>query len=239
MKRATRIVHSSDIHIDDEVVRGSYDGLVGLRAVLETARMLAADVVLLAGDTFDNSRVSAPVLARSAALLDAATMPVVMLPGNHDPAFADSVYRRAGIVDLKHVAILGLTASEEMLLEDHDLEISGRAHRSWDDMTPLPAPRSRVARWRIVVAHGHYVAPAEWDEQSHRSWRISDGALAATDADYVALGHWDRAAEVGDGTVRAHYSGSPDLARSVNLVRLTPGEGVSVERVALNLVDGR
>jgi DNA repair exonuclease SbcCD nuclease subunit len=78
------------------------------------------------------------------------------------------------------------------------------------------------------MAHGHYVPPHEWGAQSHRAWRISDGALAATGADYVALGHWDRATPVGDGTVPAYYSGSPDLAGTVNVVRLSRAVGVSV-----------
>ena len=39
-------------------------------------------------------------------------------------------------------------------------------------------------------------------------------------SDYVALGHWNRAVRVGNGAVPAYYSGSPDLARTVNVVRL-------------------
>jgi len=81
------------------------------------------------------------------------------------------------------------------------------------------------------MAHGHYIAPDEWAAQSHRSWRLSDDALAATGADYVALGHWDRPTPVGDGRVLAFYSGSPDLAKTVN--RVTLGKDVNVERMAL------
>ena len=46
--------------------------------------------------------------------------------------------------------------------------------------------------------------------------------IAATGADYVALGHWDRPTQVGDGSIPAYYSGSPDWAKTVNLIRLTP-----------------
>ena len=35
--------------------------------------------------------------------------------------------------------------------------------------------------------------------------------IAATGADYVALGHWDRPPQVGDGSIPAYYSGSPAL----------------------------
>jgi hypothetical protein len=54
-----------------------------------------------------------------------------------------------------------------------------------------------------------------------------------TAADYLALGHCDRPERVGDGTVPAYYSGSPDLARTVNLIRLTADGEVLVTREPL------
>jgi hypothetical protein len=47
------------------------------------------------------------------------------------------------------------------------------------------------------------------------------------------LGHWNRAIKVGGGGVEAHYSGSPDFAQSVNLVRLKPSGEVAVTRAPL------
>jgi DNA repair exonuclease SbcCD nuclease subunit len=230
------IAHSSDLHIDDDEVKGPDNGLVGLRLVLETARESRADLVLLAGDTFDNLRVSSPVLRAAAEIVARAPMLVVLLPGNHDPTMEDCLYRRSGLSDLGHVRIFGVSSPDRIAFEHLDLEILGRAHTSYGDMSPLPLPRPRSARWQVVMAHGHYVAPDEWDEQSHRSWLISDEALAATGADYVALGHWDRPSPAGDGRVQAYYSGSPDLARTLNLVRLAEPAGVTVERVQLRRV---
>ena len=60
--------------------------------------------------------------------------------------------------------------------------------------------------------------------------------IAATEADYLALGHWDRPIQVGNGAVPAFYSGSPELARTVNLVRLTAGE-VAITREPLTWQD--
>ncbi len=65
--------------------------------------------------------------------------------------------------------------------------------------------------------------------------RPQAGRSRATGADYLALGHLDRPTPVGDGSVRAFYSGSPDLAGTVNVVRLDAGQGVGVLREALNL----
>ena len=56
------------------------------------------------------------------------------------------------------------------------------------------------------------------------------GVVETAAADYVALGHWDRAAQVGDGAVPAYYSGSPEYVHTVNLVRLTAVGEVIVTR---------
>jgi hypothetical protein len=65
------------------------------------------------------------------------------------------------------------------------------------------------------------------------SWLIGDDELAATGADYIALGHWNRAAKVGE--VAASYSGSPEYAGTVNVVRLLGGGNVEVARVQLDI----
>lgn len=230
--RPVVLVHSSDVHIDDGPGKGPGGGNTGLAAILRTAEALGADLVLLAGDTFDNGRLSAPVLERTGALLAGARVPVVMLPGNHDPLLPNCIFRRAGLDGLDHVGVLGLTHDEAIVFDHLDLEIRGKAHRSFDDMHPLLDAHPRRARRQVVMAHGHYVPDEEWRDQSHRSWLLSDAAIAATGADYIALGHWDRPTPVGDGSVPAYYSGSPDLAGTVNLVRI--GETVSVERIALH-----
>jgi len=220
------LVHSSDVHVDE---RG---GTRGLEAVLATARALGADLVLLVGDTFESSQLSSAVLDRAARLLAEAGTPVVMLPGNHDPALPDSVFVRARIAQIPNVAILGVTHDEAVSFPAYDLEIWGHAHRDYFDMAPLRGPRPRSTRWQVAMAHGHYEPPETRANPLRPSWIFSDEEIAATGADYLALGHWDRPMRVGNGAVPAFYSGSPELARTVNLVRLTAG-GVGVTREAL------
>jgi hypothetical protein len=83
------------------------------------------------------------------------------------------------------------------------------------------------------LAHGHFDEEPPGEARWWPSWRIRTADLAATEADYVALGHWNRAAQVGEETVRAYYSGSPDLAATVNLVRLASDGSVQVSRAPL------
>lgn len=228
------LVHTSDLHVDDGHKMNAHDGTEGLRVVLATARSVDADIVLLVGDTFDNHRVPTAILQRTAEMLRDAGRAVVILPGNHDPLLPNCLFRKSGIADLPNVRILGITDPEAVYFDPFDLEIWGHAHRDYNDMSPLRSPRLRTTRWQVALAHGHYAAPKEWQEHAHRSWLISDADLAATEAHYIALGHWDRAVSVGDGTVPAYYSGSPDLARTVNVVRLSARNGVVVERAPVS-----
>ncbi len=184
--------------------------------MLSAAQRVGAHVLLLAGDVFDHNRLPLAVLDRVARVMADASLPVVILPGNHDCLASDSVYRRGGLADPANVHVIGVTADEAVRFADLDLEIWGRPHRDHQDMSPLRDPRPRGTRRQVATAHGHwYTGP----EDSHRAWLIRDEEIAATGADYVALGHWDRALPVGDGRVPAYYSGSPDLARTVNVVR--------------------
>ena len=229
------LVHSSDLHVDDETNATKHgDGIAGLAAVLAAARAARADIVLLAGDTFDNNRVPAPVLDRTGRLLADAGVPVVILPGNHDPALPNSVFVRGGLAATPNVSIIGITHDEAVGFPHHDLEIWGYAHRDYENMAPLRGPRPRSTRWQIAMAHGHYEPPHNLATPLRPSWLFSDDAIAATAADYLALGHWDRHQRVGDGVVPAYYSGSPDLARSVNLIRLTVAGEVLVSRELLS-----
>jgi DNA repair exonuclease SbcCD nuclease subunit len=232
------LVHSSDLHVDDERNGTKHSaGAAGLAAVLAVARAASADVVLLAGDTFDNNRVAALVLDRTAQLLADAGRPVVILPGNHDPALPNSVFVRGGLAAIPNVTVLGVTHEEAVDFPLHDLEIWGHAHRDYENMVPLRGPRVRSTRWQIAMAHGHYEPPETLATPLRPSWLFSDDAIAATEADYLALGHWDRPVRVGNGVVPAYYSGSPDLAQTVNLIRLTAAGQVVVTREPLRWDD--
>jgi DNA repair exonuclease SbcCD nuclease subunit len=229
------IVHSSDLHVDDDRTAAAHcgDGTAGLAAVLACARASGADIVLLAGDTFDNNRVPSRIIDRAGRLLADAGVPVVILPGNHDPAMSDCIYIRGRYAGIPNISVLGITHAEAVLFPDHRLEIWGHAHRDYENMAPLRGPRLRTTCWQIAVAHGHYEPPHNMATPLRPSWLFSDDAIAATEADYLALGHWDRAVRVGDGIVPAYYSGSPDLAQTVNVISLTTSGEVVVARQPL------
>jgi DNA repair exonuclease SbcCD nuclease subunit len=228
------IVHSSDLHLGVDDSFSTADSLAVLPKVLGAANQVCADVVLLAGDTFDNHRQPIELLERAARILREYNKPIVILPGNHDPLTPDSVYRRGGLANIPNVRILGLNVEEAVTFEEFELEIWGRPHLDYTDMSPLADPRPRSTRWQLAAAHGHYVDEVRDPNRLIGSWLIHREELFATKADYVALGHWNQATPVGDGQIAAYYSGSPEYAGTVNVVRLTRRGAVEVTQAPLN-----
>ncbi len=231
------LVHTSDVHVDEDYTASLFqgDGNGSLRLVLETAEALSADLVLLCGDTFECNRLSSSVLQHSADLLAKAGRPVVILPGNHDPVMEDSVFHKGRLHDIANVSVLGLTHEMSVAFPHLDLEVWGRAHRHYGDMDPLAHIPPRKARWHIGMAHGHYEPMPDRSTNVRASWLIGEDEIAASGADYLALGHWNRPVQVKGGNVPAFYSGSPDYARSVNVVRLTAQGTVNVSRAPLTM----
>jgi len=231
------VVHSSDLHVDHDYTARLHggDGAAGLVCVLKAAAELSADIVILAGDTFDSHRVPQELIEHAAAVIAAAELPVVLLPGNHDPAIAAAVYRHGALAALQNLHVIGITHDEAIDFPDLSLEVWGRAHWDYADMIPFESARARRTRWQIAMAHGHYEPKPDRGSRLRPSWLIGDDEIAATGADYVALGHWNRAVRVGNGKVPAYYSGSPEYSGTVNVVRLSMASGVTVTRAPLEI----
>jgi DNA repair exonuclease SbcCD nuclease subunit len=220
------IVHTSDLHLG---THGEREDLDVLDRVLASAKQVNADALLLAGDVFDTNRMPLAVIERVARLLADASLSVVILPGNHDPATADSAYRKGGLGDPHNVHVLGVTCDDTTLLPNLGLEVTGKPHMDYVDMAPLVIPAGRPLPHQVVMAHGHFV---RGHHDLHRSWLVHDDDIEATHADYIALGHWEVPGRVGEGSVQAYYSGSPHRASTVNVINLD-GAAPRVSRLSV------
>lgn len=235
MSRELVILHTSDVHVDHNYTARQHegDGAGPLRIVLDVARQVKADMVLLVGDTFDSHKTPLDLTQRVGDLIRAVEVPVVLLPGNHDPVVDDALWHKSALRDVPNLHVIGVDHPELVAFEQFDLDVWGRAHSHYGDMDPLASMPQRKARWHIALAHGHYEPQPDRSVKPRASWLIGDDEIDATGADYLALGHWNRHAEVGRGKVPAFYSGSPDYARSVNLLRID-AQGLRVERHAID-----
>ncbi len=237
--RQIRIIHTSDTHLGDDWDPDSAQR--ALAAVVDGVHDLRGDALLIAGDVFDNARISDAVLEFFVNEIARAAVPTVILPGNHDLYDATSLYHRSpfsGAPDNLH--IISGTRGQTLTFPHLALEVWGRA---MDSHTPAFRPLAgipvqRNSHWRVAMAHGHFHYP---DDTEERSSPIRPHEIADASCDYIALGHWERFEDVSQDGVTAFYSGSPMGAATergsvaVNVVDLDPASPlrVSVSQVEL------
>lgn len=217
MTPRVRVLHASDLHIDN-----GPDGVRGLVQLVDAAVERNVDLMLLVGDTFDDNRASADTAAAVVEQLDRLRVPVVVLPGNHDPYMAGSVYERTELPE--HVIVLRDPDGTSVVLPELGVELWGRPHTSFADGRPLAGMPPRGAQpWQVALAHGHLV---RYPEDRHRAYLVTAEEIATSGRDYVALGHWDVPHDASAGDVTAWYSGSPRRFASCALVTLSTPSGV-------------
>ena len=238
-RREIRIIHTSDTHLGDDWDPESAQR--ALTAVVDGVHTLRGDALLIAGDVFDNARISDAVLEFFVSEIARAVVPTVVLPGNHDLFDASSLYHRSPFSDSPdNLHIISGTRGQTLTFPELTLEIWGRAMDSHTPaFRPLAGiPTERNGQWSVAMAHGHFHFP---DDTEERSSPIRPHEIAEASCDYIALGHWERFEDVSQNGVTAFYSGSPMGASpnrgnvAVNVVDLDPqaSQAVVVAQVEL------
>ncbi|MEX1022736.1 MAG: DNA repair exonuclease [Dehalococcoidia bacterium] len=210
-----RALHTSDVHLgayDSSRVDARRDELeAGFRRVIDVALAEEVDLLLIAGDFFDNARVRQETLEFAAHEIARLERPVVIGPGNHDHVGPGSVYDRFDMTSVaQNLTIMRTPEGETVALDGLEAEVWGKSHtETVFDFAPFEgAPPRGDAPWQIGIAHGHYIHP---DALMHHSFHIREQHLTAAERDYVALGHWERMTRVSAGELGlAAYSGAPE-----------------------------
>lgn len=232
MRVPIRILHTSDVHLDDGL-----QGAVAHRAFTQVVDLALAenvDLFLIAGDLFDHNRVSADVIEFVYRELARVTCPTVLIPGNHDCYNERSILRRMQFTQAgEHVYMLAGEHGEVLELPALHATIWGRGLIEHEPANRplLGVPTRRRDLWHIGMAHGYYVDYPE----AVRSSLITPGEIADSGLDYLAMGHVHMFTHIRHGFTVACYPGSPSNAYggaqggTVALVDLLPGEDVRVE----------
>ena len=222
-RRRLRLLHMSDLHISSDVYAD--EAFRGFEAALELGAEKGADVVLIAGDLFDNGRVKQPLMDRVWGMLADVGRPVIVLPGNHDTVLIDGV--RLGNTP-PDVTVIQEPGGEIVFLKEYGLSVWGKPvydhHPGFRPMAGVP-PRSDD-NWYVSMAHGLYMDPPD----PMRASPISAEEISQAPCDYVALGHVHVFRDVSQNGVPAYYSGAPSGSqiKTVAIVDLDPASGVSV-----------
>ncbi|MFY2860393.1 metallophosphoesterase family protein [Mycobacterium sp. THU-M104] len=204
------------------------DAVAGLGAL---AAEVDAEFVVVAGDVFEHNQLAPQVVGQSLEAMRAIGIPVYLLPGNHDPLDASSVYTSA-LFTAEHpdnVTVLDRAGVHEVR---PGLEIVAAPWRSKAPTTDLVADVldgvAPDAATRILLAHGGVDAlDPDRDKPSLIRLARLDDALARGVVHYVALGDKHSLTRVG-GSGRIWYSGSPEVT-SFDDVEPDPGHVLIVD----------
>jgi DNA repair exonuclease SbcCD nuclease subunit len=185
------------------------DAVAGLGAL---AAEVGAEFVVVAGDVFEHNQLAPQVIGQSLEAMRAIGIPVYLLPGNHDPLDASSVYTGALFTAERpdNVVVLDRAGVHEVR---PGVEIVAAPWRSKAPTTDLVAevldglPTDGVTR--VLVAHGGVdVLDPDRDKPSLSRLANLEAAQAGGAIHYVALGDKHSVTEISG---RVWYSGSPEV----------------------------
>ncbi|GLE52749.1 metallophosphoesterase family protein [Mycobacterium montefiorense] len=211
------------------------DAVAGLGAL---AAEVDAEFVVVAGDVFEHNQLAPQVIGQSLEAMRAIGIPVYLLPGNHDPLDASSVYTSALFTAEcpENVVVLDRAGVHQVR---PGLEIVAAPWRSKAPTTDLVADvldgLDAGSVTRVLVAHGG-VDVLDPDREKPSLIRLArlEEALARGAVHYAALGDKHSLTEVGDGG-RVWYSGSPEVT-NFDDIESNPGHVLVVDIDETNAV---
>lgn len=187
------------------------DAVAGLGAI---AAETGAEFVVVAGDVFEHNQLAPRDVSQSLEAMRAIGVPVYLLPGNHDPLDASSVYtsqlflaeRPDNVVVLDRAGIHDVRPGVQIVAAPwHSKKPTGDlVGEVLDGLTASDVTR-------IVVGHGGVdLFEPDRDKPSLIRLAAVEAALERGAVHYVALGDKHSRTDVGS-TGRVWYSGSPEV----------------------------
>ena len=197
--------------------------------------------MVVCGDVFESNLVDRKTVSRALEALKEVPVPVYLLPGNHDPLNAASVYRSTTFLERKpaHVHVIDDTTPIHV---DEGIEIVGipwTSKRPLQDLVALTSEKLEpiADRLRVCVAHGMVdnLSPNP-DDPSLISLHAAENAISQKKIHYLALGDRHSLTEVGDSGC-IWYAGTPEptdyneVKPGFALVTTINEEGVNTKEV--------
>lgn len=185
-------------------------GRIGELAVAERA-----EFVLVCGDVFESNAVSPQVVRRSLAAMGRLGVPVLLLPGNHDPLDAASVFHRKDFREACPASVTVLTPGLHRIRDGAEVlaapwlskrPVGDTVGQALDD-APAPGPGTV----RVLAGHGalDVLARHAGDPRQLELTR-AERAIEAGHLHYLALGDRHSTTSVGR-TGRVRYSGTQEV----------------------------
>lgn len=206
-----KILHTGDVHLDSpfssasssvsEVRRNELRATFS--SMMTYARMNGIDLILIAGDLFDNNFVSRETVALLIREFSAASCPVVISPGNHDALTPGSVWDKITFPD--NVCIFRDENVNRFSFPHLNADVYGYAFTSkyLDHFPPAGLTPTDPERINILLAHGDMAGGSRYAPMTKED-------IAAFGADYTALGHIHNGEKYSDDSLAYAYCGCPE-----------------------------
>lgn len=216
-----RFIHTSDWQLgmtrhflsSEAQARFTQARIDAIRTIGRVAREQSASFVVVAGDVFESNQLEPRSVRRAIEALRDVDVPVYLLPGNHDPLDASTIYRSPTFVEHKpdHVIVLDDACPRPVA---PGVEVVGAPWLSKrvvkdlvQDVTAELAPSDSTVR--VLVAHGVPRDPLAGDNPAAIDLDRAEAAIAERRIAYLALG--DRHSTTALGSSGAiWYSGTPE-----------------------------
>lgn len=240
---AFRFLHTADWQMGMQAV-GLRDAAEAVRQarlaaaarVVDAARVRDVECIVIAGDLFEDNGVEPLLVQRVADILQRAPCPVFVLPGNHDPLVAGTVYDREVWRRSTNVTIWR-SAEPVALRPGVTFYPCPYLHRRVQEEATawIPAREPGDQAIRVSVAHGALRGIVDAEDES--AGPVDLDAAIRHDLDYLALGHWH--STFVHPETRVAYSGTHESTRfgerdsgNVLVVEIPgPGEPPRIEAV--------
>ncbi|MDP3028295.1 MAG: metallophosphoesterase [Deltaproteobacteria bacterium] len=246
-----RFLHTSDWQLgmtrrflsEEAQARYTQARFDAIRTMGRIAKEKQCQFMLVCGDSFESNQVDRKTVARAIEALKEVSVPVYLLPSNHDPLNAASVYRSSTFIEKKpaHVHIIENAAPVQV---GEGFELVGAPWLSKrpngnpivDLLNALP-PAGSIKR--ICVGHG-IIDIFTPDKEAENVIAVSklEAAISEGKVHFIALGDRHSLTKVGSGD-RIWYSGTPestdfreDHSGSCQIVNLD-GDHVTTEEVKI------
>ncbi|MBE6049483.1 MAG: DNA repair exonuclease [Clostridium sp.] len=190
--KTIKILHSADFHFDTPFKEiGERQSKLNKEEIKEVfseiiniSKNNCVDILLLAGDIFDNNTVNKNTLYFiEEKLKEIPNIKVFISPGNHDPFSKNSFYNFINWPENVYVFNSGI---EKVYLKDLDINIWGAAfNEKYVRTSMLRNVRAEDGKINIMVLHGEVVNSSE--ENEYNPITLND--ILESNMDYIALGH--------------------------------------------------
>ncbi|MDN5656207.1 MAG: metallophosphoesterase [Brevibacterium sp.] len=188
--------------------------LDAVKRIGEIAAEQSCDFVVVCGDVFESNQLDRAIISRTFEALAAFTVPVVLLPGNHDPLDAASIYDSHAFTSRQPGHVHVLRDSEPFEVRP-GVEIIGAPWFSKRPQGDLVAQATQnlaeaaPGKVRIIAGHGA-VSTLDPDRESLATIDVDSlkTVLREDRAQFVALGDRHATYAVDE---RIWYSGAPEV----------------------------